>query len=100
MFGHQHKTDQLNIGFLTRGIDASTQPLTPVVICQKRQSTITGKGQFVKMAGLVKMPNLLPMLSRLGHDRNYIDSGQRREFSMTYRNNGRRQTGIANRFTW
>ena len=38
----------------------------------------------MKMTRLVKMPNLLPMLSQLGRDWNYTASGLYRPLTVTY----------------
>ena len=72
VLGHHDEADQLNLTFLPSDVDGLAQPTRPVVIGQQRHSPIPGKRQLVEMARLVEMPNLLPMMLRLSHDRDDI----------------------------
>ncbi len=84
MLGYQDKPDQLDLAFLPGQVDGFAQPTPPNVIDQQRHSPIAGKRQLVKMPRLVEMPNLLPMLLRPSHDRNYAAMGLYWPFAVKY----------------
>jgi hypothetical protein len=59
MLGHEHEGNELPPTTLIRRIDVPTQFPPPVVIRKQRQQLITGKCEFMEMAGLMIMPNRL-----------------------------------------
>jgi nitrite reductase/ring-hydroxylating ferredoxin subunit len=61
MLGHEHEGNELPPTTLVRRIDVPTQFPPPVVIRKQRQRLITGKCEFMEMAGLMIVPNRLAL---------------------------------------
>jgi len=81
VFWHVNESKKIKGMSGTGGFDASREKDSPSVGHEEWQAVITGKGEFMGMAGFIEMVDLLTVRWEISHDRLYqenLSKGKRR----------------------